>query len=241
VALIEVEDLRRHYRLGVRRVPALDGVTLTIERGEFVAVMGPSGSGKSTFLNILGCLDTPTEGRYWLDGHDVGGLDDDALACIRRHKVGFVFQNFNLLPRTTALANVEVPLLYARVPVAERHRRAEARLRAVGLAARAQHYSSQLSGGQQQRVTIARALINNPLVLLADEPTGALDTETSREILTILQGLNHDGLTIVLVTHEADVAAYARRIVLFRDGRIVADGRQPGRDAPALVAQGAAR
>ncbi|HEV8143206.1 MAG TPA: ABC transporter ATP-binding protein [Methylomirabilota bacterium] len=242
MALIDIEDVHRDYRLGVRRVPALNGITLTIERGEFVAVMGPSGSGKSTFQNVLGCLDRPTSGRYSLDGHEVGGLDDDALASIRRDKIGFVFQNFNLLSRTTALANVEVPLVYARVPTAERRQRAQARLRALGLAAtRMRHYPSQLSGGQQQRVAIARALINNPTVLLADEPTGALDTETSREILTIFQRLNEDGLTIVLVTHEADVAAYARRTVLFRDGYIMADRRSAPRDAPALAVHAPSR
>jgi putative ABC transport system ATP-binding protein len=238
VALIEVQDLRRDYRGGGVLVPALRGVSLTVEPGEFVAVMGPSGSGKSTLLNLLGCLDTPTAGRYWLDGIEVDGLDHDSLSTIRNRKLGFVFQAFNLLPRLTALGNVEVPLLYAGVSRAERRRRAEARLHAFGLADRAYHYPSQLSGGQQQRVAIARALVNDPVLLLADEPTGALDTQTAREIMALLQHLNHaNGLTIVLVTHEADVAACASRVVTLRDGQVVADERHPvPGDVPRLVA-----
>jgi putative ABC transport system ATP-binding protein len=237
--LIETEALRHTYRVGAEDVNALDGISLTIERGEFVAVMGPSGSGKSTFMNLLGCLDRPTAGRYRLEGINVGGLGRDALAAIRRARLGFVFQSFNLLPRATALDNVELPLLYARVPTLERRRRAEARLAALGLAKWAHHHPSQLSGGQQQRVAIARALVNDPVVLLADEPTGALDTQTSHEIMKIFQRLNReDSLTIVLVTHEADIAAHARRIVMFRDGRVVADEcRRPAADIPPLVRQ----
>ncbi len=225
MALIVTEGLTRDYRLGPHVVHALRGVSVAIERGEFVAVMGPSGSGKSTFMNILGCLDTPTGGRYLLDGMDVGRLDRDALARIRNSRVGFVFQQFNLLPRTTALENVELPLLYAGTGARERRRRARERLAAVGLGDRTSHHPSQLSGGQQQRVAIARALVNDPAVLLADEPTGNLDTRTSVEILALLQRLNRGGLTVVLVTHEPDVAAYAGRILTFRDGRLLRDER----------------
>ena len=224
--LIETEALRRIYRVGGEAVPGLDGISLTVEHSEFLAVMGPSGSGKSTFMNLLGCLDTPTAGRYRLDGIDIGGLGRDALAATRRDKLGFVFQSFNLLPRATARDNVELPLLYAGVPSAERRRRAEACLAALGLADRARHRPAQLSGGQQQRVAIARALVNAPRLLLADEPTGALDTQTGHEIMTIFRRLNReDGITVVLVTHEAAIAAYADRIISFRDGRVVADDR----------------
>jgi putative ABC transport system ATP-binding protein len=224
MALIEIEALRHSYRAGRGLVWAIDGVSLNIEEGEFVAVTGPSGSGKSTFMNILGCLDTPTEGRYRLGGIDVRRLDRDALAAIRNRRIGFVFQSFNLLPRTSALENIEVPLLYRRMPTRERRRRAQELLDNVGLSDRAGHAPAELSGGEQQRVAIARALVNEPLVLLADEPTGALDTQTSSEIMAIFQHLNRErGLTIVLVTHEPDIAAQAGRVVGFRDGRVVVD------------------
>ena len=224
--LIETEALRHSYRVGGGLVWALDGVSLTIERGEFVAVVGPSGSGKSTFMNLLGCLDTPSAGCYRLDGVEISRLRRSALAAIRNRTLGFVFQSFSLLPRATARENVELPLLYSRVPGSERRRRALALLDQLGLAHRARHAPAELSGGEQQRVAIARALVNRPMVLLADEPTGALDTQTSHEIMAIFQRLNReDGLTIVLVTHEADIAACAGRVVTFRDGRIIADER----------------
>jgi putative ABC transport system ATP-binding protein len=223
--VIFTEGLTKDYHLGPHVVHALRGVSVAVERGEFLAVMGPSGSGKSTFMNLLGCLDTPTEGRYLIDGEDVAGLDRDALAKIRSRKIGFVFQTFNLLPRVNALENVELPLVYAGVPARERRARARRRLADVGLADREHHQPSQLSGGQQQRVAIARALVNDPAVILADEPTGALDTRTSLEIMALMQGLNRKGMTIVLVTHELDVAAHAARILMFRDGRVIRDER----------------
>ncbi|HKB26432.1 MAG TPA: ABC transporter ATP-binding protein [Methylomirabilota bacterium] len=223
--IITTEGLSKDYHLGPHTVHALRGVSVTIERGEFVAVMGPSGSGKSTFMNLLGCLDTSTAGRYVLDGEDVAGLSADTLARIRNAKIGFVFQMFNLLPRTSALENVELPLLYAGLPARERRARARARLEAVGLGEREGHHPSQLSGGQQQRVAIARALVNDPAMILADEPTGNLDTRTSVEVLALMQRLNREGLTIVLVTHEPDIATYASRHLVFRDGRLRSDER----------------
>jgi len=221
--LIQTEDLVKDYHLGTRRVHALRGVSIGVHAGEFLAVMGPSGSGKSTFMNLLGCLDTPTSGRYHLDEVDVSSMNTDQLAGIRNQKIGFVFQTFNLLPRTTALENVELPLLYSQVSVRERRERAHAKLAAVGLSEREHHHPSQLSGGQQQRVAIARALINEPVLILADEPTGALDTRTSVEIMALFQELNRTGITVVVVTHEPDVARYAGRILSFRDGRVTRD------------------
>jgi putative ABC transport system ATP-binding protein len=236
-AIIATESVVKDYVLGPHVVHALRGVTVAIEPGEFVAVMGPSGSGKSTFMNLLGCLDTPTAGRYYLDGRDVAVLDRDELARMRNSKIGFVFQQFNLLPRTSALENVELPLLYSGQPARDRRRRARERLAAVGLADREHHHPSQLSGGQQQRVAIARSLVNDPAVVLADEPTGNLDTRTSVEILALLQGLNRAGLTIVLVTHEPDIATYASRVLVFRDGRLLRDERQETpQDAAATLA-----
>ena len=228
-SLITVRNLTREYHLGGGLVRALRGVSLQIGRGEFVAVMGPSGSGKSTFMNLVGCLDRPTAGDFHLDGADIAALDSDALAGIRGRKVGFVFQSFNLLARTSAIENVEVPLLYANVPAAERHARALKTLAAVGLGERGHHHPSQLSGGQQQRVAIARALVNDPVLLLADEPTGALDSRTGVEIMAIFQDMNRRGITVVLVTHEADIARYAERIISFRDGLVVADERVKNR------------
>jgi putative ABC transport system ATP-binding protein len=235
--LIEVTDLAKDYVLGDTVVHALDGVTLAIGAGEFVAVMGPSGSGKSTFMNVIGCLDRPTRGAYRLAGEDVAAMDTDQLAAIRNRRIGFVFQQFNLLARTSALENVELPLMYAGLPAGERHKRAAARLAQVGLGERGGHLSSQLSGGQQQRVAIARALVNDPALILADEPTGALDSRTSLEIMALLQELNRAGITIVVVTHEHDIAAYAGRLISFRDGRVRSDERQRPRDAAADLAR----
>jgi putative ABC transport system ATP-binding protein len=229
--LIRVDRLTKDYVLGDNVVHALAGVSLAIEGGEFIAVMGPSGSGKSTFMNVIGCLDRPSSGDYWLAGEDVARMDSDQLAAVRNRRIGFVFQQFNLLARTSALENVELPLMYANVTAQERHQRALDKLRLVGLGERSDHQPSQLSGGQQQRVAIARALVNNPALILADEPTGALDSRTSVEIMALLQQLNRDGMTIVLVTHEHDIAAFAARLVMFRDGRIVSDERQEPRSA----------
>ena len=228
--LIRIEEAHKYYELGAARVHALRGVSLDVATGEFVAVMGASGSGKSTFMNILGCLDRPTAGRYLLGGTDVSTLDKRTLARIRNDRIGFVFQGFNLLPRTTALENVELPTLYSDIEDDERTARAERALATVGLSELARHYASQMSGGQQQRVAIARALVNEPSILLADEPTGNLDSRTAVEILAIFQDLNDRGLTIVLVTHEPDIAQFARRVVLFRDGRIRKD--EPVRERP---------
>jgi putative ABC transport system ATP-binding protein len=221
--LIRTRGLVKVYRMGDTEVHALDGVDLDIDRGEFVAVMGPSGSGKSTFMNIVGCLDRPTSGEYWLDGKAVSEMTGDQLAAVRNRHVGFVFQHFNLLARTPAVENVELPLVYGGVPNPARAERALAMLERVGLAERAHHHPGQLSGGQQQRVAIARALVTEPLIILADEPTGALDSHTSIEIMGLFQELNRGGMTVVLVTHEPDVARFARRILRFLDGRVVAD------------------
>jgi putative ABC transport system ATP-binding protein len=221
--VIRVEDVHKYYVLGETRVHALRGVSLEIQRGEFVAIMGASGSGKSTFMNILGCLDRPSSGRYLLEGTDVSSHDKKALSWIRNQKIGFVFQGFNLLARTTALENTELPTLYTKIDKAEREKRAAEALSLVGLTDRAQHFPSQMSGGQQQRVAIARALVNRPSILLADEPTGNLDSRTSVEIMEILQNLNDNGLTVVLVTHEHDIAQFAKRVLVFRDGKIRKD------------------
>jgi putative ABC transport system ATP-binding protein len=234
-ALIRVEELAKEYRMGSNVVPALCGVSLEIAAGEFVAVMGPSGSGKSTFMNLLGCLDYPSGGRYWLSGQDVSQLSGDELARVRNRKLGFVFQHFNLLARTSALDNVALPLLYSEMPSHERKQHAEQRLAQVGLGERMDHHPAQLSGGQQQRVAIARALVNDPQLVLADEPTGALDSRTSVEIMALLQQLNREGITIVLVTHEHDVAHFAGRIISFRDGRIIEDKPNVANDAAALL------
>ena len=224
MALIEARKLSKVYQLGDIEVRALDGISTSIEKGEFVAIMGQSGSGKSTFMNVLGCLDTPTDGHYLLDGVDTGQLSRDDLAEIRNKKLGFVFQGFNLLSRTSALENVELPMLYNGFPARDRHERGRAALKSVGLEGREDHHPNQLSGGQQQRVAIARALVNDAPIILADEPTGNLDTKTSVEIMELFVRLNRDThITVVLVTHESDIAAFSRRIIRFLDGHIVSD------------------
>jgi putative ABC transport system ATP-binding protein len=239
--LIDIRDITKVYQMGQTQVNALSGVTLGVERGEYVAIMGPSGSGKSTLMNLIGCLDTPTSGSYILNGREVASMSDDELAAIRNQEIGFVFQTFNLLPRTNALLQVELPLVYSGLPRKERKDRAVRALEAVGLTDRAHHHPSELSGGQRQRVAIARALINDPSILLADEPTGNLDSQTGGEIMALFDQLNARGNTIVLVTHEEDIAAHARRIVRLLDGKVRDDGpneRQAlraGAGAPAAV------
>ena len=223
--VIEIDDVRKTYRMGDIAVHALRGVSLRIERGEYVAIIGASGSGKTTLMNILGCLDLPTSGRYRLNGRDVRAIDEDTLADLRNRDIGFVFQSFNLVPRTRALANVELPLSYAGLPRAERRRRALGALEAVGLSGRIDHMPSELSGGQQQRVAIARALVTNPAMILADEPTGNLDTVSSAEVMGIFDRLTEQGRTIILITHEDEVAAHAHRVIRVRDGAIVSDQR----------------
>jgi putative ABC transport system ATP-binding protein len=233
MALIEARDIVKTYTMGDQTLHALRGVSLDVQEGDFVAIMGASGSGKSTLMNILGCLDVPTAGHYRLAGEAVDGMTGDALASIRNRRIGFVFQQFNLLPRTSALENVELPMVYAGIKAAQRRDKALAALQRVGLGERARHTPSELSGGQQQRVAIARALVNNPALILADEPTGALDSQTSEDIMRLLTDLNRQGMTVVIVTHENDIAAWARRKVVFRDGTMVEDVQQPGHVQPA--------
>jgi putative ABC transport system ATP-binding protein len=223
--VIVLRRIVKNYRMGDVEVTALRGVSMTVERGDFVAIMGASGSGKSTMMNILGCLDIPSSGQFLIDGIDVRTLDETALSHIRNRKIGFVFQSFNLLPRTTASTNVELPLLYANVGAKERRRRAAAALEMVGLADRIHHFPNEMSGGQQQRVALARAIVTNPALVLADEPTGNLDTATSREVMLMFSELNRGGRTVILITHENDIAAYAKRMVRLRDGQIIDDRR----------------
>jgi putative ABC transport system ATP-binding protein len=222
-AIIVTRNLKREYVMGTEVVRALQGVDMTIRKNEFVAIMGPSGSGKSTMMNMIGCLDTPSEGEYWLNGYRVSELDDDALARIRNKEIGFVFQTFNLLPRASALANVELPMVYAGASSKERRERAESALRQVGLGDRMHHRPNELSGGQRQRVAIARALVNRPSIILADEPTGNLDSATSVEIMALFETLHQQGQTIILVTHEPDIAAHAKRQIVLRDGKVASD------------------
>jgi putative ABC transport system ATP-binding protein len=230
-ALIQVNNLCKTYQVGDIAIPALEGVSLTIDTGEFVSIMGSSGSGKSTFMNILGCLDVPSQGAYYLDGISIETLSRDELARIRNQKIGFVFQGFNLLARTSALENVELPLLYGTVPSRDRHRLAVESLQAVGLEGREDHHPNQLSGGQQQRVAIARALVNQPAIILADEPTGNLDTKTSMEIMQLLTRLNQEKkITVIIVTHEPDIAAFTKRKIVFKDGQVLEDRSLVGRD-----------
>jgi putative ABC transport system ATP-binding protein len=235
--LIETENLSRLYKLGGEIVTALDGVSVSVDEGDFVAVMGPSGSGKSTFMNVVGCLDKPTSGTYRLDGELVSTLTGDALAAVRNRKIGFVFQQFHLLDRLDALANVELPMIYAETDRAVRKDKAVTALRRVGLGDRINPRPTQLSGGQQQRVAVARALVNDPKMLLADEPTGALDSRTSVELMALFQELNRDGTTVVIVTHEPDIAAYANRLIRFLDGHVVSDRRHTPVDAAARLAE----
>ncbi|ERM20405.1 ABC transporter ATP-binding protein [Brevibacillus laterosporus] len=222
-AVIRIADVKKKYVIGDQEIHALRGVNLSIEEGDFVAIMGPSGSGKSTMMNMIGCLDLPSSGTFYLDGYPVSEAEDEELAKIRNQKIGFVFQNFNLIPRTPAVENVELPLLYAGVDAKQRRQRAIDSLHRVGLGNRLYNKPNELSGGQQQRVSIARALVNEPVIILADEPTGALDTKTSQEIMGIFQQLNNEGKTVILVTHEPDIAEYAKRVIHFRDGQIVAN------------------
>jgi putative ABC transport system ATP-binding protein len=236
--LVELDAVAKTYRMGEVDVPALRGVTLTIDEGEFVAIMGASGSGKSTLMNVIGCLDHPSAGAYRLGGEEVSRLDRDALAAVRNRTLGFVFQSFNLLSRTSALENVELPLVYAGVHTRERHARAREALERVGLGDRIHHHPNQLSGGQQQRVAIARAIVTQPRLLLADEPTGNLDTHTSTDVMALLQELGREGITILLVTHEADVAEYASRLIVLRDGLVKSDERRTPRRARAASAEG---
>ena len=237
-AVIRIRNLTRVYEMGGELIHALRGVSLDVSRNEYVAIMGPSGSGKSTLMNLVGCLDTPTSGEYWLNGQEVSQLDDNALARVRNREIGFVFQTFNLLPRATALHNVELPLVYAGLPATERRERARLALEQVGLSDRKDHRPNELSGGQRQRVAIARALVNQPSILLADEPTGNLDSATSEEIMRVFGDLHAGGQTVVMVTHEPDIAAHAGRTVLFRDGRVVSDSvvEQPASAARTLAA-----
>ena len=235
--LIQTTDLAKRYRMGDTVVNALEGVTVGIAQGEFVAIMGPSGSGKSTFMNLIGCLDQPTAGSYQIAGQEVAAMNADALAATRNQRIGFVFQQFNLLARNTALENVMLPLLYSALPRAEHLARAQAKLAEVGLGGRMDHKPMQLSGGQQQRVAIARALVNQPALLLADEPTGALDSRTSLEVMALFQSLHAAGQTVVIVTHEADVAAFASRMIHFKDGRVLRDAPNVAKDAAAELAK----
>jgi putative ABC transport system ATP-binding protein len=233
--VIDIEKITKHYVMGEETVHALRGVTLQIRRNEYIAIMGPSGSGKSTLMNMLGCLDTPSSGRYYFSGKNVSDMNDDELAAIRNHEIGFVFQTFNLLPRSTSLRNVELPLIYAGIDAATREARAEHTLREVGLGDRLHHKPNELSGGQRQRVAIARALVNNPSIILADEPTGNLDSKTGEEIMALLESLYQRGNTIILVTHEADIARHARRTVHLRDGLIESDQAAQSSPAPEMA------